>query len=54
MGASTSNHYVTAIKGFGRWLVKKAKAIKENPMDDLEKVDARTDVRKSRRVLALK
>ena len=42
MGVSTSNHYVTAMKGFGRWLEKKAKVIKENPLEDLEKADART------------
>ena len=51
MGVSTSNHYVTAMKGFGRWLEKKARVIKENPLEDLEKADARTDVRKSRRIL---
>ena len=37
MGAGTSNHYVTAIRGFGRWLVKSAKAILDNPFEDLEK-----------------
>ena len=51
MGASTSNHYVTALRSFGKWLVKSAQAIDANPFESLEKIDARTDVRKSRRVL---
>ena len=51
MGAATSNHYVTAMRGFGKWLVKKAKATRDNPFEFLEKIDAGTDVRKARRVL---
>ena len=52
MGASTSNHYVTALRGFGRWLLKSSFVINTNPFESLEKIDARTDVRKSRRVLS--
>ena len=52
MGASTSNHYVTALRGFGRWLVKSAKRTEENPFETLTKVDANSDVRKRRRVLS--
>ena len=51
MGASTSNHYVTALRGFGSWLVKVAKVLDANPFELLSKVDARSDIRKSRRVL---
>jgi len=51
MGAATSNHYVTALRGFGSWITKSAKATDSNPFESLEKVDARSDVRKSRRVL---
>ncbi len=52
MGAGTSNHYVTALRGFGRWLVKHAKRAETNPFENLDKIDARGDVRKDRRVLS--
>ena len=44
MGASTSNHYVTALRGFGSWLVKVAKVLDANPFELLSKVDARSDI----------
>ena len=52
MGAGTSNHYVTALRGFGKWLVKHAKRCDTNPFENLDKIDARGDVRKDRRVLS--
>ena len=51
MGASTSNHYVTALRGFGRWLAESERTEK-NPFKTLRKVDANVDVRKRRRVLS--
>ena len=51
MGSTTSNHYVTALRGFGRWLATKAKAVDKSPFESLEKIDSRSDIRKKRRVL---
>ena len=51
MGSGTSNHYVTALRGFGKWLAKNAKRADSNPFENLDKIDARADVRKDRRVL---
>lgn len=51
MGAATSNHYVTALRGFGKWLRRNARVVKENPFEMLDKIDAKADVRKSRRAL---
>jgi hypothetical protein len=50
-GLATSNHYITAIKGFGAWLAK-AKRIDRNPLSDLSKLDAGTDMRRERRALS--
>ncbi len=50
-GPGTANHYVRAVRGFFRWLVK-AKRIGANPMDALEfDKDAAVDVRRARREL---
>ena len=51
MGAATSNHYVTALRGFGKWLWRNAKVVDRSPFELLDKVDAKSDVRKSRRAL---
>ena len=51
MGAATSNHYVTALRGFGKWLWRNAKVMDRSPFELLDKVDAKSDVRKSRRAL---
>ena len=52
MGASTSNHYVTALRGFGKWLAVKRKIVETNPFRYLEKIDADADIRKQRRALS--
>ncbi len=46
----TVNHYVRAVRGFFRWLVK-AKRIGSNPLDSLPLVNAAVDVRRARREL---
>ena len=51
MGASTSNHYVTTLRGFGKWLWRNAKVVEKSPFEMLDKIDAKSDVRKSRRAL---
>ena len=51
MGAGTSNHYVTNLRGFGKWLWRYAKVVEKNPFEMLDKIDAKSDVRKSRRAL---
>ena len=50
IGPQTVNHYVRAVRGFFRWLVA-AKRIGANPLDTLALVNARVDVRRSRREL---
>ena len=49
-GAQTHNHYVTALKAFGNWLVK-ARHAPENPFRHLGKVNAEVDIRHERRPL---
>ncbi len=46
----TVNHYVRAVRGFFRWLVK-AKRIGSNPLDSLPLLNAAVDVRHARREL---
>jgi len=48
---ATSNHYVTAIKSFGNWLLLDCRW-PENPFGHLAKVNARVDVRVVRRALS--
>jgi integrase len=50
IGARTSNHYVTALKAFGNWLVK-ARRSNENPFRHVSKVNADVDIRHERRPL---
>ncbi len=50
MAAATSNHYVTALRGMGRWLVK-TKRVDANPFEHLDKLKTDDDLRKRRRVL---
>jgi integrase len=50
-GASSRNHFVKSLKAFGNWLVTSRK-VRENPFRHLKRVNAKTDVRKSRRVLS--
>jgi site-specific recombinase XerC len=49
-GPETVNHYVRAVRGFFRWLVK-AKRFHSNPMDTLSLVNTKADVRHARREL---
>ncbi len=49
-GPETLNHYVRAVRGFFRWLVK-VKRIGSNPLDSLTLVNAAADVRRGRREL---
>ena len=51
-GPETVNHYVRAVRGFFRWLVR-AKRAGSNPLDTLTLVNARVDVRRGRRELAV-
>jgi integrase/recombinase XerC len=49
-GAATVNHYVIAVRGFFRWLVK-AKRMGSNPLESLSLAKATVDVRRTRREL---
>ena len=51
MGAATSNHYLTAVKGFCAWLVRERR-MTANPLAHLSRLNAETDVRRERRTLA--
>src|SRR5262249_33048887 len=48
---TTSKGYLTAIKGFSRWLVK-ARRAPADPLAPLSRLNADTDVRRERRALA--
>ncbi len=50
--AQTRNFYLSALKQFARWLVKK-KVLSENPFEDLEPWDVKKDRRHDRRELAV-
>jgi site-specific recombinase XerD len=50
MGPATSNHYVTALKTFGNWLLRDRRC-SENPFAFLSRVNAKVDVRCVRRIL---
>jgi integrase len=50
-GLATCNHYLTAVKGFTRWLVKGRRA-PYDPLACLSAQNAKTDVRVERRALA--
>jgi len=49
-GPETVNHYVRAVRGFMRWLVR-AKRVGANPLDALSLQSGTTDVRRARREL---
>jgi len=49
-GPETINHYIRAVRGFFRWLVK-SNRLGSNPLDSLELVNAAVDVRRTRREL---
>ena len=48
LGKKTSNHYLTAIKGFCAWLVRE-KRLQENPLVHSSRLNAEVDVRVERR-----
>jgi integrase len=48
----TVNHYVRALRGFGRWLVK-SKRIGSNPLETLSLLNVAVDVRRRRRELTV-
>lgn len=50
LSPATSNHYVTALKTFGNWLLRDRRC-EENPFAFLSKVNAKVDVRCVRRIL---
>ncbi len=49
-GPETINHYVRALRGFMRWMVK-ARRVGANPLDTLTLQNAKADVRRHRREL---
>jgi integrase len=50
-GIATSNHYLTAMKGFTRWLVRDGRAAAD-PLAFLSKLNPETDIRVQRRCLS--
>jgi len=50
-GPSTINHYIRALRGFSRWLMR-AKRIGSDPLETLSLVNATVDVRHARRELS--
>jgi len=51
-GAHAVNGFITALNGFGRWMVREGRA-SENPMVGLRKLNAKTDKRHPRRPYAI-
>jgi len=47
---ATSNHYLTAVKSFANWLVKSRRS-PDSPFRHLAALNAKTDVRRERRIL---
>jgi integrase len=50
-GIATSNDYLVAAKAFCNWLVRERRLV-QNPLAHLQRLNAETDVRRKRRVLA--
>jgi integrase len=50
LGLATCNHYLTAAKGFTRWLVREQR-LPADPLAHLARQDADTDIRRPRRAL---
>jgi len=50
LSVETTNHYLRAVKGFARWLVRSGRA-PDNPLDCLTLLNARADRRHDRRAL---
>jgi integrase/recombinase XerD len=51
LSVQTSNHYLKALKGFTRWLVRNER-LRSNPLDNLEMLNVRVDRRHDRRALS--
>lgn len=51
LSVASSNHYLTAIKGFARWLVRDRRSA-ENPLVHLSRLNGEDDIRCSRRSLS--
>ena len=51
LGTATSNHYLTAVKGFTHWLVKDRRAA-DDVLVHLGRINAKADVRRERRTLS--
>ena len=51
LGIQTSNYYLTAVKGFTRWLLRDRRAA-QNPLAHLQALNAKTDRRRCRRTLS--
>ncbi len=49
-GLETVNHYVRAVRGFFRWMVR-SKRLPSNPLDTLTLLNSKTDIRHGRREL---
>jgi len=52
LSAQSVNHFITALNGFGRWMVREGRA-SENPMVGLRKLNPKTDKRHPRRALTV-
>lgn len=50
-GIETVNHYIRAVRGFMRWMMK-VKRVGSNPLDTLTLLNAKVDTRRHRRELA--
>lgn len=50
MSITTSNHYLTAVKGFCNWLLKDGRTDR-NPVVHLSQINNQTDIRRKRRHL---
>jgi site-specific recombinase XerC len=51
MSAQTSNHYLTRLRSFGRWLVKRHR-LATNPFEDVATVEVAPDRRHERGTLS--
>ena len=51
LSVASSNHYLTAIKGFARWLVKDRRS-PDSPLAHLSRLSGEDDIRRSRRSLS--
>jgi len=50
IGAASANRFVTALKGFGRWMQREGR-VSDTPLEGLRKLNAKIDKRRPRRAL---